>query len=107
MPSRTLEKKFEELEDDKESQEQLAQDIIAIQESDMRSNMARKFVHYYFGIMSLIIIGVPVYNYLMSRADKAALAISIKDALLTYSAVVGPTIGLVVAYYFKSDKNGN
>lgn len=74
-------------------------------EDDTRQDVTRKFVRYYFGILIAIIAGVPLYNlammYIMGKPD---LLIPLKDAILTYSAVVGPTFGLVVAYYFKTTK---
>jgi hypothetical protein len=72
-------------------------------DDDTRQEVAKKFVRYYFLLLTLIIIGVPAYNAVMyALVHSNDLNISIKDAILTYSAVVGPTVGLVVAYYFKS-----
>lgn len=102
MPKLQVDKKLEKAEVQKEGQEEFAANVVSKQDSDTRQNIAKKFVRYYFNIMILIIVGVPIYNYLMSRSGSPQLVISIKDALLTYSAVVGPTIGLVMAYYFKS-----
>lgn len=72
-------------------------------DDDTRQEVARKFVRYYFGLLIGIILIVPIYN-LGSYAlfHDTALLIPFKDAILTYSAVVGPTFGLVVAYYFKT-----
>jgi hypothetical protein len=68
-----------------------------------RQEVAKKFVRYYFLLLTLIIIGVPAYNAVMySMVHTNELSVSLKDAILTYSAVVGPTVGLVVAYYFKT-----
>ena len=72
-------------------------------DDETRQEVARKFVKYYFLLMTVIIIGVPAYNagmFAILRTNE--LEIPFKDAILTYSAVVGPTVGLVVAYYFKS-----
>lgn len=72
-------------------------------DDDTRQEVARKFVRYYFLLLMLIIVGVPAYNAVMyAMVGNNDLALSFKDAILTYSAVVGPTVGLVVAYYFKS-----
>lgn len=72
-------------------------------DTDTRQKIARIFVYFYFAIMIIVIIGVPAYNATMyALAGNNELAISLKDTILTYSAVVGPTVGLVVAYYFKS-----
>lgn len=87
---------------DTELQRQSSQE----KEDDTRQDITRKFVRFYFGILIAIIAGVPIYNlacfYLTGQRD---LLIPLKDAILTYSAVVGPTFGLVVAYYFKTSKD--
>ena len=96
-----------EIEAAKADQEQLAKAISVSPPGDdeTRQKVARMFVHYYFLIMVLIITGVPLYNFLMFKhADSPSLIVSLKDAILTYSAVAGPTFGLVVAYYFKNNK---
>ena len=75
-------------------------------EADVRNTLAMTFVYCYFGILALIIFGVPIYNFLMlSIADEPLAVISVKDAILTYNAVVGSAFGLVVAYYFQSRLN--
>lgn len=76
-------------------------------DDDTRQEVAKKFVNFYFWLLVLVLVGVPLYNSLMYVLHgNADLSISLKDTILTYSAVVGPTVGLVVAYYFKthSDK---
>lgn len=81
-------------------------EIVSTPDDDMRQKLAKKFVNFYFIVLALIIVGIPVYNFLMfALTHDTSLMISVKDALLTYSAVVGPTFGLVVAYYFKSKSN--
>lgn len=75
-------------------------------DDDTRQDVARKFVRYYFGILIGIVILIPVYNlaaYALFR--DASLLLPFKDGILTYSAVVGPTFGLVVAYYFKTSRD--
>lgn len=72
-------------------------------DDDTRQQVAKKFVRYYFELLTLIIVGIPIYNILVFRLTGSnELTIPFKDAILTYSAVVGPTVGLVVAYYFES-----
>lgn len=74
-----------------------------IEDNRTRQGIAKKFVTYYFAILIVIIVGVPAYNLAAyALTGNSSLAISFKDAILTYSAVVGPTVGLVVAYYFKT-----
>lgn len=93
---------FEELRDD---QSQTTAQIASSsqKDDDTRQEVAKKFVKYYFLLLTLIIIGIPAYNAVMyALSHTNDLGISLKDAILTYSAVVGPTVGLVVAYYFKT-----
>lgn len=101
--------KFEQLDSSLETQEQASDAITASssqRDDETRQEVARKFVRYYFLLLTLIIIGIPAYNALMyALAGSNDLAISFKDAILTYSAVVGPTVGLVVAYYFKTKQD--
>lgn len=78
-------------------------DASRIEDNRTRQGIAKKFVTYYFAILIVIIVGVPAYNLAAyALTGNSSLAISFKDAILTYSAVVGPTVGLVVAYYFKT-----
>lgn len=75
-------------------------------DDNTRQDVARKFVNYYFWILIGIAFLIPAYNLGMyALFHDAALLIPFKDAILTYSAVVGPTFGLVIAYYFKTSKN--
>ena len=72
-------------------------------DDDTRQKVARFFVRAYFVLLGLILISVPAYNWLVYRGTQdGALLLSLKDTVLTYSAVVGPTMGLVVAYYFEN-----
>src|SRR5262249_20801961 len=101
MPQQITAKKLEQVESKKEGQEQFAAEFAANSDTNTRQHIARAFVRFYFGVMIVIIVGVPLYNYLIARAGMSNLALSLKDTLLTYSAVAGPTAGLVIAYYFK------
>ena len=106
MAKQNLAKPIEKLEKSNESQEHSATSFVKKKDSETRQKLAMRFVNYYFFGLVLIIVGVPLYNYLMNRTmGTKPLVISIKDALLAYSAVVGPTFGLVVAYYFKSESD--
>lgn len=89
-----------------ESQEQSAAQIAGTQDNATRQQLAKMFVYFYFGLLLLIIVGVPGYDYFVYKAThEAALVISIKDALLTYSGIMGSTFGMVVTYYFQSKSN--
>jgi hypothetical protein len=94
-------KKLEQIEEEKEDQGQRARELST--SGPTRNKLARTIVNFYFWTLILIIVGIPVYNFLMtSQIDQPQNVISVKDALLTYSAIVGPTLGLVIAYYFKT-----
>ena len=93
-------------EENRESFEEVRSLTSQEKEDDTRQDVTRKFVRYYFWIMITLMIVVPLYNLAAFWLfDNETLLIPFKDAILTYSAVVGPTFGLVVAYYFKTSKD--
>lgn len=69
-----------------------------------RHELAGVFVICYFILFLIVLAGVPAYNFLVyARLNEAQeLILPLKDILLAYSAIVGPTVGMVIAYYFKS-----
>ena len=69
-----------------------------------RQKIAKLFVAAYFGIMGLLIIGVPIYNLVSFKiaGEQKILQIPLGDILQTYSAIVGTSLGFVIAYYFKT-----
>ena len=72
-------------------------------DADTRQKVAMWCVIGYFAGLILILIGVPIYNYLaVTRVADQTLLLDLKDTLLTYQAVVGTLVGAVVAYYFKT-----
>jgi hypothetical protein len=102
-------KRIEEFSEETAGQSSALTELATSQQIDdqTRQDVAKKFVRYYFLLLTLIIVGVPAYNAVMyALVHTNDLAIPFKDAILTYSAVVGPTVGLVVAYYFKSKQEG-
>jgi hypothetical protein len=77
-------------------------------EADTRRKIAERFVLLYFALLIILTIGIPIYNLVAFRVgdQEQSLQLSLSDILQTYSAIVGPTLGFVIAYYFKS-KNDN
>jgi hypothetical protein len=73
-------------------------------DDDTRQWIARLFIILYFILLATLLIGIPIYNLIAYRITGSAdtLQIKLSDIVQTYSAVVGPTLGFVVAYYFKS-----
>ncbi len=63
-----------------------------------RDVIARTVVQTFFLLLGVILIGVPVYN-----ANVASdLRLDLPDLLQQYSAILGPVLGFVIGYYFKS-----
>jgi hypothetical protein len=88
-------------------------------DSGTRQKIAKQFVIFYFGLLAAIVLCVPIYNYFAYKQEMKysdvtyatsattmqrpePLRISLPDLIQTYSAIVGPTLGFVIAYYFKS-----
>lgn len=103
-----LDKALEPLEnlaaEEQKKAEELRYPPIEITEADTRKIIAQRFVMAYFGLMGLLIIGVPIYNLVAFHisGDQKILQIPLADILQTYSAIVGPALGFVIAYYFKN-----
>ena len=100
-----LDNKLENIESRKDSQVDIADTILTgrQKDDDTRQQVAKLFVNAYFVLLALILIGVPTYNWLVYKgSNDPNLTIALKDTILTYSAVIGPTMGLVVAYYFEN-----
>jgi len=73
------------------------------EDSLTRQRIARQFVTIYFALLGLLLVGIPIYNIAVIRiTQQTDLVIKLTDIVQTYSAVVGPTLGFVIAYYFKS-----
>jgi len=73
-------------------------------DADTRQRIALIFLVAYFSLLALLLIGIPVYNLIAfhTTGNDKELQISLNDVVQTYSAIVGPTLGFVIAYYFKS-----
>lgn len=72
-------------------------------DADTRQKIARQFVTIYFVILALIVVGAPTYNLIAFKVTGGNnLQIKLGDIMQTYAAVVGPTLGFVIGYYFKS-----
>lgn len=76
---------------------------ISEKEQDTRQEIARWFVLGFFALLFLILVCTPLYNFLvLSEFDEDSLTINLNDLLLTYSSILGPILGFVIGYYFKS-----
>jgi len=65
-----------------------------------RSWLARLFVWGYFGIIVILIIGIPTYNIFVIRVDKTL----VLDFENTYTSITSSIVGLlgfVLGFYFK------
>jgi formate hydrogenlyase subunit 3/multisubunit Na+/H+ antiporter MnhD subunit len=77
---------------------------IARSEAETRRKLATRFIAFYFGILVLILVGIPLYNGFMHQhtPDSQSLMLNVKEILQIYSSIVGPLAGFVIAYYFKN-----
>ena len=70
-----------------------------------RQEIAKLVTYLYFGILILVIVGIPVYNLVaFSVTNGDTYKFDLIDVLQGYQAVVGTLVGFVIAYYFK-EKN--
>jgi hypothetical protein len=103
---KSLDSNAEKIEEVKDGQAQTASVITKTsdeKDADTRQAVAKMCIIGYFAGLVVLIVGVPLYNYLaIARTDDQRLLLDFKDALITYQAVVGTLVGTVVAYYFKS-----
>lgn len=68
-----------------------------------RSKIAFVVVRFYFLILTVVLIGVPVYNFLLPE-EKINLLLDIKDILGLLSGIISAPFGFIVGYYFKSSE---
>lgn len=66
-----------------------------------RAQIALIFVRGYIIIISLIIIGAPLFNALLSDAKTP---IDLERLLSQVGSLIGAPLGFVIGYYFKEDK---
>ena len=68
-----------------------------------RDKMAKSFMRWYFGLLTLIIVGIPIYSLLARVATGGdEYKVELLDIVQGYSSIVGPLFGFVIAYYFKN-----
>lgn len=62
-----------------------------------RAKIALLFVRWYFGLILLILLGVPIYNLIIG--SKTGLELS--STIAQIGTLLGSPLGFVVGYYFK------
>jgi len=67
---------------------------------ETRATIAKIFTWSFFGLLAIILIGVPIYNLFAAQER----ILDIKDTILVFSGVVGSPFGFVVGYYFKGSE---
>jgi hypothetical protein len=65
-----------------------------------RKHIAFVFVYGYIVIVTLIVVGVPIYNWLALGQSNA---LELDKILAQVGALIGSPLGFVVGYYFKED----
>ena len=69
-----------------------------------QSDLAKMFIKWYFAILVIILVYVPIYNWsathLFGESGEEAL-ISVRDAFLMVSGAVTPLLAFVLGHYFK------
>jgi hypothetical protein len=66
-----------------------------------RSNIAYVFVFGYVGIVVLILLGVPIYNWLALNNPQP---LELEKTLAQAGTLLGAPVGFVVGYYFKEEE---
>jgi len=71
-----------------------------------RSKIALIFTWGYFAIITLGLVGVPTFNFLISYflPQTSLQPLDLKDAILTIGSILGSTFGFVLGYYFKGSE---
>jgi hypothetical protein len=67
---------------------------------ETRSTIALTFTKWYFGLILMVLIGVPVYNLFVEGEQ----ILNVEDVLSTLTAAIGVPFGFVVGYYFKGSE---
>ena len=65
-----------------------------------RKHIAYVFVYGYIILVSVIVVGVPLYNWLILGDPKQ---LELDKILAQVGALIGSPLGFVVGYYFKED----
>ncbi|HZP55707.1 MAG TPA: hypothetical protein VFB03_02985 [Candidatus Saccharimonadales bacterium] len=94
-------KRLEELEDLRKSLEGRTKkdtNVSIIVDTKTRDFLARGVVIAFFSLLAVIIIGVPLYDAFVA-SDKR---LDLTNILQQYSSILGPVLGFVLGYYFKS-----
>jgi hypothetical protein len=72
-------------------------------ESETRDFIARSTIKYFFMLFAVVLIGVPVYNFLVAANGlNTDLVLNLSDLMQQYGATLGPVLGFVIGYYFKT-----
>lgn len=70
---------------------------------ETRDDLAKMLVAVFAALLIIIIVFGPIYNALLSnQANFDSIRLDIDGLLQSLSTVMGPVIGFVIGYYFKS-----
>jgi hypothetical protein len=82
--------------------------IVEPTDTSTRHTVAIFFVVAYFVILFILFVGIPLYNLAAFKVTNSenTLFIPLGDTVQIYSAIVGPALGFVIGYYFKTRNDG-
>ena len=70
-----------------------------------RSKIALHFTRYFFGLIAIALVGIPIYNlWVQNCEDCIKNYLDIKETLLALSGIISAPFGFVVGYYFKGSE---
>ncbi len=85
----------------KDLDSQLAQ--VEKRKPETRDDLARMLVAVFAALLLVIVIGGPIYNAAFSQLKNFdQIKVDVGEMLQAISTVMGPVIGFVIGYYFKS-----
>ncbi|HIA91787.1 TPA: hypothetical protein EYO12_01565 [Candidatus Saccharibacteria bacterium] len=95
-----LEKRINERDD---TLPELVSALSKVSDTSTRDEIAKQSVKYFFVILTLLIVGIPTYNAAVSGdSNFDSLRLSLPDLMQQYGSILGPVLGFVIGYYFKS-----
>jgi prolipoprotein diacylglyceryltransferase len=88
---------------EREAEYVLDQRNIAELEDETRDFIAKRTLSAFFWLLAIILVGAPIYNAIITANHlNDNLLIDLSDLLQQYGSILGPVLGFVIGYYFKT-----